>query len=98
MRTNPLAGNTRDWQNAPHWQKPHTRSPTAKFETPSPTASTTPANSVPGVKGRGGWINKNYKKLDKDQYMMIRLFMNIEHASMSNKSSRMTKDTRHTLV
>jgi hypothetical protein len=63
MRTNPLAGNTRDWQNAPHWQKPHTRSPTANFETPSPTASTTPANSVPGVKGRGGWINQKLQEI-----------------------------------
>ena len=36
--------------------KAATASPTFRCVTPSPTASTTPANSEPGTKGSGGFI------------------------------------------
>ena len=42
--------------NAPTITVPNTRSPAATVSTPSPTASTTPANSLPGTNGAGTLI------------------------------------------
>ena len=38
----------------PEMDEPMTRSPGLNCVTPGPTASTTPATSPPGAKGRGG--------------------------------------------
>jgi hypothetical protein len=41
---------------APRPSDDSTRSPTATWSTPSPTATTVPASSLPGVKGGGTLI------------------------------------------
>src|SRR5579862_786645 len=55
-----------------------TRSPALKLVTPSPTASTTPAVSAPGIKGNGGltwylpWTCRISKKLRAQALFLIR--------------------------
>ena len=47
------AGTSTSSANAPTITEPNTGWPTARSVTPSPTVTTSPANSLPGVKGTG---------------------------------------------
>ena len=80
--------------NPPRPMKAMTRSPSLTLLTPSPSAATRPATSVPGMKGSSGWIWYFFWMISTSGKLTEALAMSISTSPAAGAGSVMSSTTR----